>query len=110
GQAALRVRQAELAFDLSGPFRRQGAFSEFRISGLDLRLVHGVQGWVLQGLALDAGAGGEPGPFSMGALGALELRDVDLAVEDPAAALALDLKLPVLRVVNHGQRLAVGAR
>ncbi|MBN8727862.1 MAG: TIGR02099 family protein [Xanthomonadales bacterium] len=106
GEAGLRVRQAQLAFDLSGPFRRHGAFSRFRISGLDLRLLHGAEGWTLQGLAL----GGEPGTFSMGALGALELTDVDLAIEDPAAALDVALGVPVLRVVNRGERLAIGAR
>ena len=108
GAAVLQVRQAELAFDLSGPLRRHGAFSEFRISGLDLSLVHEADGWTLQGLAL--GTGDEPASFSMGALGALELTDVDLAIRDPAAGLDLALGVPALRVVNRGERLAIGAR
>lgn len=101
GQRALRVPHAELAFDLFAPFGRNRALTEFRISGLDLRLVNEPGGWRLHGLDLEP-AQESSEPFSLGALGALEISQLSLTIEDAARGLHLALDVPVLRLLNRG--------
>ncbi len=103
GQGALSIPRAELAFDLSALVRSNRAVVEFRIAGLNLRLVDEQGSWRLHGLDLGpASTRGDDEPFSMGALGALEIRDLDLTIENPQRGLHVDLKAPVLRLLNHG--------
>lgn len=101
GQRALRVPHAELAFDLYALFKRNSALTEFRISGLDLRLVNEEGGWRLHGLDLEP-AQESSEPFSLGALGALEISQLTLTVEDAPRGLHLALDVPVLRLLNRG--------
>ncbi len=108
-QAPLAIAHAQLKFDLLAPLRRNHAFSEFRIDGLDLQLAQEEGRWVLHGL--DLGTQGQSGqPFSMGALGALELTRLRLRIDDAARDLHLDLAVPVLRIVNRGAITRVLAR
>lgn len=108
-QPPLAIARAQLAFDLLAPLRRERTFSEFRIDGIDLHLVNEGGHWQLRGL--DLGEGAQPKrPFSLGALGALELGNVRLRIDDEAHALQLDLALPVLRLINHGEWTRVLAR
>lgn len=102
--ARLRIPQAELGFDLVNAFRRGRVMLEFRVTGLDLRLVHTGAGWSLHGF------GGEQSvdDFSLGALGAVELREVRLALE--YGAHGLDLEIPVVRLLNRGRVTRVLAR
>ena len=52
GQNAMAIAHAELAFDAYALFKRNSAFSEFRLSGLDLQLVNEASVWHLRGLDL----------------------------------------------------------
>lgn len=99
------VPRAELAIDLYAPFVRNRAWSEFRLVGLDVELVHETDGaWQMRGLDLgDTSAAARPrSELSMGALGALVLKDLKLAIDDPRDDLKLDLGASELRVVNLG--------
>ncbi len=99
-QPPFSIPQAELAFNPWALFRRNHAVSEFRIGGLDLRLVRTDGVWHLHGPDLPEGSSDEP--FSMGALGAIEFHDSKLSIEDPEHDLDLDLGVPVLRLLNRG--------
>lgn len=109
GQRALRIPRAELAFDLYALFKRNSAMTEFRVSGLDLRLVNEEGGWRLHGLDLEP-AQQSSEPFSLGALGALEISQLKLRIEDPERALNLTLEVPVLRLLNRGATTRVLGR
>lgn len=109
GGAPLAIARAELVFDLFAPFRRNRAFSEFGIAGLDLHLVREDGRWALRGLDF-APSAGDDASFSMGALGAFELRDLKLTIDDAAHALHLPLQLPVLRLLNRGETTRVVGR
>ena len=103
--AELDLPRAELSVDLHAAFRRDGHWSEFRVVGLDLRLDRDEDGsWHLHGIPKTSGEA------SMGALGALVLADVRLALNDPAHALNLDLRIPELRVSNRGRITRVQGR
>ncbi|HEY0179628.1 MAG TPA: YhdP family protein [Dokdonella sp.] len=108
-QAPFAIPHAELVFDLYALFARNRAFSEFRLSGLELALVDDGGEWRLRGLDFAPDAGSDR-PFSMGALGALEVTDLKLTVDDPARALHLALAAPVVRVLNRGDTLRVLGR
>ena len=82
-------------------FKRNSALTEFRVSGLDLRLVNEAGGWRLHGLDL-APAQESSEPFSLGALGALEISQLTLTIEDAQRDLRLALDVPVLRLLNRG--------
>jgi uncharacterized protein (TIGR02099 family) len=100
GAAPLTVPHAQLAVDLFAPFQRNRAWNEFRLVGLDLTLAHQADGhWQLRGLDTAGGATRQ----SMGALGALVLRDLKLEISDPEVGLDLALAASELRVVNHGR-------
>lgn len=100
-QPAFVIAHAELAFDPYALFRRNGAFSEFRLGGLDLALVNTPEGWRVRGLDLTAPSADDE-PFSLGALGALEMTDLRLTIEDAQHDLHLALTAPVLRLLNRG--------
>ena len=108
-QSALTVPSAQLAFDLLAPLRRGRAFSEFRVDGLDLRLVNENGQWKLHGLEFDAPSQTREAP-SLGALGALELTHARLRVDDAQRDLHVDLSVPVLRLLNRGEVTRVLAR
>jgi len=100
-QAPFAIPRAQLAFDLYALFKRNSAFTEFRLDGLSLRLVNGDEGWRLHGL--DFGSPQDDGkPFSLGALGALEISNLKLDVEDAPRNLHLALGAPVVRLLNRG--------
>jgi len=102
----LDIPRAELAVSLYAPFERGLAWSEFRLVGLDVQLVHDANDWHLRGFDVGSGGKGTPsGPrqdLSMGALGVLVLKDFKLAIEDPQDDLHLALGASELRVVNLG--------
>ncbi len=102
GQGAMAIAHAELAFDVYALFKRNSAFSEFRLSGLDLHLVNDGGKWKLRGLDLGAQAQDSDEAFSMGALGALEISDLKLSIDDAQRNLHLALAAPVLRLLNRG--------
>lgn len=100
-QAPFAIPRAQLAFDLYALVKRNSAFTEFRVDGLALRLVNGDDGWQLHGL--DLGSPQDDGePFSLGALGALEISNLKLDIEDAQRNLHLALSAPVLRLLNRG--------
>lgn len=109
GQAAFKIPHAELVFDLYALFQRNSALTEFRIAGLDLQLINDAGAWQLHGLDF-----GSPqatsAPFSLGALGALEIRGLKLSIDDPARGLHVALAAPVLRLINHGSITRVAGR
>jgi len=109
-QAPLAIARAELVFDLYAMFRRNRAVSEFRVAGLDLQLVNQDGHWQLRGLDFTPSPADDDDGFSMGALGAVELTDLKLSIEDAARDLHLALGLPVLRLLNRGDITRVVGR
>jgi uncharacterized protein (TIGR02099 family) len=101
GQGMFAIPHAELAFDLYALFQRNRAVSEFRLSGVELKLVHEGETWRLRDLDLGTSEKTDE-PFSMGALGAVEISHLKLGIEDPVHNVHLALEVPVLRVLNHG--------
>ncbi|MEO5558456.1 MAG: YhdP family protein [Dokdonella sp.] len=101
GQGMFAIPHAELAFDLYALFQRNRALSEFRLSGVQLKLVHEGDTWRLRDLDLGTSETTNE-PFSMGALGAVEISRLKLDIEDPEHHVHLALEVPVLRVLNHG--------
>lgn len=93
------VPRAGLAFNPWALFRRDHAVTEFRIGGLELRLVRREGTWRLLGPDLPEG-GDEP--FSMGALGAIEIHDSTVTLESAEHDLDFSLRVPVLRLLNRG--------
>lgn len=110
GQNAVAIAHAELAFDVYALFKRNSAFSEFRIAGLDLHLVNEGGAWALHGLDLTPPSQQGDEPFSMGALGALEITHLKLTIDDPQRNLHVALAAPVLRLLNRGSGTRVLAR
>lgn len=108
-QPAFVIPHAELAFDPYALFRRNGAFSEFRLGGMELGLVNGPDGWQVRGLDFGA-AQPDDEPFSLGALGALEITDLRLTIDDAQHDLHLALAAPVLRLLNRGATTRVLGR
>ncbi|MFI4968929.1 MAG: YhdP family protein [Lysobacterales bacterium] len=100
-QPTLTVPHAELAFDIYALLQRNHAFSEFRLARLDLTLVNEGGSWHLRGLDLGPSDGADTS-FSMGALGALEISDSRLGIEDAQHNLHVQLGVPVLRFLNRG--------
>lgn len=94
------VPRAGLAFNPWAVFRRDRAVTEFRVGGLDLRLVRRDGEWRLLGPDLPERSGDEP--FSMGALGAIEIHDSRLTLESAEHDLDFTLRVPVLRLLNRG--------
>ena len=101
GDRSFSVPHAELAFDPWALFSRDHATSEFRMAGLELALVNDDGKWHARDLQL--GDTGSPGTFSLGALGALEIRSLALTIEDARNGRQLQLEVPVLRLLNHGR-------
>ena len=102
-QAPIEVPRAELALSLYAPFRRDRAWSEFRLVGVDVQLIHGDNGWSLRGFDLGGGAPSmSRNDISMGVLGVLVLKDFKLAIEDAREDLHLALGASEIRVVNRG--------
>ncbi|WP_440223319.1 YhdP family protein [Dokdonella sp. MW10] len=103
GGRTLTLPHAELAVNLFAALQRNRAWNEFRLVGLDLALSRGDDGaWQLHGLDLDVPEGADATAMpSMGALGALVLVDLKLAIADPAKNLDLALHVPELRVINR---------
>jgi len=102
-QAPIEVPRAELALSLYAPFRRDRAWSEFRLVGVDVQLIHGETGWSLRGFDMGGGAPSmSRNDISMGALGVLVLKDFKLAIEDSREDLHLALGASEIRVVNRG--------
>ena len=110
GHSVMAITHAELAFDAYALFKRNSAFSEFRISGLDLHLIRADGEWTLHGLDLGAPAQASDEPFSLGALGALEISDLKLQIDDAERNLHLALVAPVVRLLNRGAITRVLAR
>lgn len=108
-QAPLAIPRAELAFDLYALFKRNRAVSEFRLAGLDLHIVREGGDWHLRGLDFGQAQSSDDA-FSMGALGAIEIRDVKLGIEDAEHDLNLALGIPVLRLLNRGDITRVVGR
>jgi uncharacterized protein (TIGR02099 family) len=106
--APFAIPNAELAFNPWAVFRRNHALSEFRIGGLDLQLVRVDGAWQLHGLDLAPRSDQET--LSMGALGAIEIRDSKFVVRDPEHDLDLALGVPVLRLLNRGEITRVVGR
>ena len=98
----LKVPRAEIAFDLYAPFQGERAWSEFRLVGLDVRLVHADDGWHMLGIEIGSAPSAAPSDISMGALGALVLKDFKLGIDDPAEDVHLALAASELRVDNRG--------
>ncbi|WP_291212452.1 YhdP family protein [Dokdonella sp.] len=109
-QPPLTLPTAQLAFDLLAPLRRGRAFSEFRIDGLELQLSNEQGQWRLHGLEPGATDATAQEPFSLGALGALELTHARLRIDDAQRDLHLQFGSPALRVLNRGDELRVLAR
>jgi len=107
--STLTIPHAELAFDLLAVAQRNRAFSEFRLADVELKLVHDNGEWKLRDLDLGA-SGKSDEPFSMGALGAVEITRLKLGVEDPARGLHAQFVAPVLRVLNRGDGVRVLGR
>lgn len=105
----LRIPRAALAIDLFGPFRRNGAFSEFRLDGLELALVREAAGWRLHGLDIEGGDTPMES-ISLGGLGAVGITDLTLAIIDAERGLDLRLEVPVLRIVERAPRLRMLGR
>jgi uncharacterized protein (TIGR02099 family) len=101
GQPGFAIAHAELAFNLFAPFERNGAFSEFRLAELGVDLVNEGGAWHVRGLDLQPSAA-DDAPFSMGALGAIEISNLRLGVEDAQRGLRLALSVPVMRLLNRG--------
>jgi len=108
-QAPLAIPHAELAFDPSAWFRRNRAVSEFRLAGVDLQLANAEDGWHLRGVEFGPSSDDDE-PFSMGALGAVEIKDLKLTIEDASRNLHLALGVPVLRLLNRGDITRVVGR
>lgn len=108
GQGALAVPHAELAFDLFALFRSERALTEFRIGGLEVQLANEGGSWHVRGF--DPALAGSSGTPSLGALGALELRDLRVIVDDAGRGLHVQLAAPVLRLVNRGASTRVLGR
>lgn len=107
--STLVIPHAELAFDLFALVQRNRAVSEFRLADVELKLVHEGGEWKLRDLDLGA-SGKSDEPFSMGALGALEITRLRLGVEDGERGLRTQLVAPVLRVLNRGAGVRVLGR
>ncbi|HEV7490147.1 MAG TPA: YhdP family protein [Rhodanobacteraceae bacterium] len=113
-QPPLDIPRAELAISLYAPFERGLAWSEFRLVGLDVEIVHDANAWHVRGF--DVGGAANAGPsaprrdISMGALGVLVLKDFKLAIEDPGNDLHLALGASELRVVNLGATTHVAGK
>ena len=108
GQGALAVPHAELAFDLFALFRSERALTEFRIGGLEVQLANEGGSWHVRGF--DPALAGSSGTPSLGALGALELRNLRVVVDDAGRGLHVELAAPVLRLVNRGASTRVLGR
>ncbi|HEY6939999.1 hypothetical protein, partial [Dokdonella sp.] len=109
GKAPVVIPHAELAFDLLAAVQRNRAFSEFRLADVELRLVHEGGEWKLRDFDLGSSSPRDE-PVSMGALGALEITRLKLAVDDPAHELHLEFTAPVVRVLNRGAVMRVLGR
>ncbi len=106
GEAPLELARAELALNLYAPFQRNRAWNEFRLVGLDLALERGDNGiWQIVGIDTSGSGSG-----SMGALGAVVLVDLELAVRDKSRGIDLAFAVPELRVVNLGDTTRVLGR
>jgi uncharacterized protein (TIGR02099 family) len=99
---AFAVPRAELGFDLYALFRRDRAATEFRVVGVNLHLANEAGAWRLRGLDFGASPANADEAFSMGALGAFEIRDLTLTIDDAQQQLHTSLSLPVLRLINRG--------
>jgi uncharacterized protein (TIGR02099 family) len=108
-QPALTIPHAELAFDLLAAVQRNRAFSEFRLADVELRLVHEGGEWKARDLDLGASTKSDE-PFSMGALGAVEITRLKLDIDDAERNLHLQFVAPVLRVLNRGAVMHVLGR
>ena len=97
---SLHLDRAALALNLFAPFQRNGAWNEFRLSGLKLDLVHQIDGtWSVRGLDLPASPANQGD--GLGALGALVLDNLQVRLDDPQHSLQLDLAASELRLVNR---------
>ena len=106
GEAPLNLARAEIALNLYAPFQRNRAWNEFRLVGLDLALERDDSGiWQVHGIDTSGAGSG-----SMGALGAVVLVDLKLAVRDASRGLDLGFAVPELRVVNRGSTTRVLGR
>lgn len=101
GQRVFAVPRAELAFNPWAVFASGRATSEFRVAGLELAFVNEDGNWRARDLPF--GAGGRRGTFSMGALGAIEVRSLSLTVEDARNGRRFAFDVPVLRLLNRGE-------
>jgi uncharacterized protein (TIGR02099 family) len=109
-QAPLTIPQAQLKINFLGPFRRNQAWNEFRLVGLDLHLVRNAAGdWRLQGL--DTAASEEDDESSpLFDLGSLVLRDVKFTIDDSTAGRHIALGSDEIRLINSGDYHRVLAR
>lgn len=100
-QTPLAIPEAELALDFAAWAKKNRRWNEFRLRGLDLRLVRGADGhWQLGGLS---GSGGEDGGDSpLLALGALVLAQTRVAIVDPAHDVDMVFVADELRLLNWG--------
>ena len=107
----LQLSRAELALDFYAPLRGDRAWSEFRLVGVDVQLVHDEDGWHMRGFDLDKATGASATArsaaadeeMSMGPLGALVFKDLKLSIEDEREDIHLALAASELRVVNRGE-------
>jgi uncharacterized protein (TIGR02099 family) len=110
GQGAIAIPRAQLAFDLYALFQPHAATTEFRVVGVGLHLVKQDEAWHLRGMDFGSSTPAPGESFSMGALGAFEIRDLTLTIDDPARELHLVLDAPVLRLINRGDTTRVLGR
>jgi len=117
-QEPLQLGRAELALDFYAPLRGDRAWSEFRLVGVDVQLVHDEDGWHMRGFDLGKAAGATTpatpstagDTMSMGALGALVFKDLKLSIEDEREDIHLALAASELRAVNRGAITHIAGR
>ena len=98
--ASLHFDRAALALNPFAIFQRNGAWNEFRLSGLELSLSHDSDGrWSLRGLDLPTSPANKGD--GLGALGALVLEDLVVHLDDPQHAVKVDLAASELRLINR---------
>ncbi|HSN01431.1 MAG TPA: DUF3971 domain-containing protein, partial [Rudaea sp.] len=105
------IQQAELKINFFSALRRNQAWNEFRLVGLNLQLARDAEGqWQLSGIDAGSQAAGDPRDSLLFSLGALVLRDLRLTVQGAAGAKPITLSADEVRLVNSGSTHRVLAR
>ncbi|MEO8671082.1 MAG: YhdP family protein [Tahibacter sp.] len=100
--APIVIGQAQLVLDFTAWAHRNRRWNEFRLSGLDLDLLHREDGsWSVSGMAGSDASSGE-GANPLFDLGALVVRDTRLHLHDAQRELDLTVHADELRLLNWG--------